>query len=190
MKLKLLLPFIIAFVALGIVLYFNSQSEPLEYHTHADFKVYLNGSFINFSQDKFQSNEEHLLSQDVHLHDGNGNIIHFHKAGITMKDFFNSINMDISNNCFVDDLGHNYCNNKNYSLEFYVNGLKINNYENYVSKDLDRILIAYVNKNENISKLLDMVTNDSCIQSEKCPERGKPSDESSCTGTSCEFIIE
>ena len=48
--------------------------------------------------------------------------------------------------------------------------------------DLDKILISYGNEDEKqIKKQIDSVTDKACIQSEKCPERGLPTPEASCS---------
>lgn len=55
--------------------------------------------------------------------------------------------------------------------------------EDYVMKDLDQILLTNIAFNGDLESQLASVTDNACIQSEKCPERGKPSDESTCAGS-------
>lgn len=162
-------------------------------HKHADFKVYLNGQAVNFAQEKYMSEKPdtdgqskgHYLSPFFHLHDMDGDILHQHISGMKIGQFFETLGMQFNSDCFVMDDGTKYCNDGKKTLKMYVNGQKNNDMENYEFNDLDRILITYGNDSEEeIQKQLDSVTDKACIQSEKCPERGKPEDESSCTASS------
>ncbi|MCL4338634.1 DsbA family protein [Patescibacteria group bacterium] len=160
-----------------------TQSPAAEaYHVHVDFKVYLNDIPVDFSLAKYQSVEGKELDPYVHLHDGNGKIIHFHKKDVTFGEFFKSLKMQLSNDCFVMDSGKKYCNINGTTLKMYVNGKENNQFDKYVPNDLDRILITYGNDNQVvITKQIGSVTNDACIYSLKCPERGKPPTEN-CVG--------
>jgi hypothetical protein len=75
------------------------------------------------------------------------------------------------------------------SLKMYVkhsgkSWQKTNDFGAYSLTDLDQILISYGNESEDqINWQMSQVTDRACIQSEKCPERGSPHDESTCAGT-------
>lgn len=170
----------------GIALAFISTEEepPIlgDIHIHADFKVYLDGKMYNFSQEKYMSNETHAISRFLHLHDNDGEIMHQHIKGVTLGDFFNTINMTFNNTCFVLDNGTKYCNTETKTLKFYVNGNNNMQFGTYEFKDLDRMLITYGNDSQAmIAQQLASVTDRACIQSGLCPERGMPGNESSCT---------
>lgn len=151
-------------------------------HEHADFKVYLNGQAFDFKSPKFQSSKENPLDPDAHLHDGNGDVTHKHRKGITLGYFFKSLGMTFDQNCFVVDQETRYCNEGNKKLKFYVNGKPQEQLHDYEFSDLDRVLISYGNETEEqIKPQLDFVTDMACLYSEKCPERGKPPTES-CVG--------
>ncbi len=160
-------------------------------HEHADFKVYLNGVAFNFSVDKYMSDlaANRTLSNFVHLHDGNGNIIHKHAPGVTLGMFFSSIGMSLSSDCFVTDFATEFCNKDGTGLNkrilrFYVNGIPNSAFGDYEFHDLDRILITYGNQNEQeIAVQIGSVSADACIYSEKCPEKGSPPTEFSCVGS-------
>lgn len=157
--------------------------QPLlgDVHEHADFKVYLNGEAYNFAQDKYMSGEEKSLSNFTHLHDGEGDVIHKHMTTITLGDFFSSLGMQFTEDCFILDDGTDYCNDEENTLQIFVNGKKNRDFGDYELSDLDRILITYGNESDEVIEAqIDSVTDKACIQSEKCPERGEPSDESSC----------
>ena len=172
-----------------ILIALNQNKTPMlgDAHEHSDFKVYLNNEAFDFSQDTYMSKKpgsDEQLSPFVHLHDNIGYIIHKHIQGVTLGEFFNTLNMKFSSTCFILDNDTEYCNDKDNTIKMYVNGKINNKFEKYEFKDLDRILITYGNENESIiKKQIESVTDEACIQSEKCPERGKPNPESSCTTT-------
>ncbi len=162
---------------------------PKSFHMHADFKVYLNGLAYNFSQEKYMSTNQSKLSDLVHLHDLDGNIIHYHSRNITLAEFFSTLNMNFNSTCFVVDNTTSYCNNGTGTLRMFVrhtNGTWQQNskMEKYVAEDTDQILITYGPISDNVSEQEATVTDKACIQSEKCPERGMPTD-SSCAGDVC-----
>ncbi len=134
----------------------SQKPEDEDYHIHFDLKVYLNNKAVDLSPPQYQSTEDKELDSDVHVHDGNGKVVHIHKKGITLKRFFDSIKIFLP----VGTKG-------------YVNGKKLENILDYTPEDLDRILIGSSN--------LNSVSDDACIYSEKCPERGKPPTEA-CVG--------
>jgi len=143
------------------------------------------------------STDEHKLSNFTHLHDGDGEIIHKHMSTITLGDFFSSLGMWFGEECFIldadlpsSDGGTEYCNDGEKTLKMYVNGQPNHEFGDYELSDLDRILITYGDEtDEEIQSQIDSVGDRACIQSETCPERGAPSDESSCLSSGdCEAL--
>ncbi len=47
-------------------------------HEHADIKIFLEGEQFDLSDEKYMSTADKQLHPDVHLHDGNGEMIHIH----------------------------------------------------------------------------------------------------------------
>jgi protein-disulfide isomerase len=131
-------------------------TETTAYHVHFDLKVYLSGVPVNFALDKYQESKTNPLNENIHFHDGNGKVVHVHKEGVALKEFFDSVKINLPNNVIA-----------------YVNGKKVDNIISYIPQDLDQILIG--------SSQLSMVSNDACIYSLKCPERGTPPPED-CVG--------
>ncbi|MBI3380006.1 DsbA family protein [Candidatus Gottesmanbacteria bacterium] len=159
-----------------------TQSPTEKYHAHVDFKVYVDGKSIDFSQAKYQSKEGKELNQNIHLHDNNGNTIHLHKRGITIGEFFTSLGIQLSNSELKMDTGEDYKNNSSDTLKMFVNGKENTQFGDYISQDLDRILISFGPGNDkNIQDQLASVTDTACMYSLKCPERGKPPTEN-CVG--------
>jgi len=161
----------------------TSSQTKVEIHEHADFKVYLNGEQYNFSQEKYMDANEEIRGEHTDLHDLNGDAIHKHSSGVTLEIFFESLKMKFNSTCFVTDNLTSYCNSGDKQIKLYVNGVENHLYEKYLVKDLDRILITYGDENQDkINRQFNSVTDKACIYSEKCPERGVPPDESSCSG--------
>ena len=123
-------------------------------HIHADVKVYINGKAIDFSQRKYQ-----LASSYIHFEDGIGNVVHVHATGMTLAHLFKSLGMNFNNNCIVFE-GYSYCNEKDKTLKFYVNGKLNNEFDSRVIRDLDKYLISYGNENDSeIKQQLNSITN-------------------------------
>jgi hypothetical protein len=191
----ILIPFIIIGIcllsAIGIGVYkFTRPSRPAYldsgFHIHADFKVYLNGKAIDFTQAKYQSTEAKHLDENAHLHDGNGNVMHIHKAGITLGYFVNTLGMEFKKDCFTLDTKEKFCSAGSMRLQLIVNGKEHFEMDQYVPQDLDHILITYGDIFDHPEeKQLDTVTNDACIYSKKCPERGPAPVESCVVGEPC-----
>lgn len=150
-------------------------------HEHADLKVYLNGKQLDLTQAKYQSTEDKEIDPDTHLHDGNGDIVHKHRKGITLGYFLKTLKIDFSKDCLVLDTGERYCSGGDNELKFRINDKPNDQFNNYEFSDLDRILISFGPKQEEISKQMQSVTDIACMYSEKCPERGTPPTEK-CVG--------
>lgn len=160
-----------------------SPSATENFHAHADLMVYVNGKPLDLSPAKYQSTKEKELDPDTHLHAGNGKIVHLHKRGVTLAQFFKSLGMELAAACLQLDDGKKYCTDGTKSLKLDVNGEAISDqFSDYQPQDLDRILISYGSETQTqLNKQLDSVTDEACIYSETCPERGKPPTEE-CVG--------
>lgn len=148
----------------------TQSSGEKAYHTHFDIRIVVNGSVVDLTQPKYQSKEGAELDPDIHLHDGNGKIVHIHKEGVTIGKLLDSLKLYINGRLFV-------------------NGKEVSDLRNYVPQDLDKVLIVSgVMTETQIKNQISLVSNDSCIYSLSCPERGTPPSES-CVGglgTGCE----
>lgn len=82
------------------------SSEPQEYvHYHAAFHHYKDGVLQDYSDFSYMSVKPCSLDDDdheddpleqVHLHDGNGEVVHVHASGITWRNLFQSLGVDLS----------------------------------------------------------------------------------------------
>ncbi len=135
------------------------------YHSHFNLKIYINGIAVDLSQPKYQSTEGKELSPDVHVHDGNGDVVHVHKKGVTLGEFLTSLGMKYSKDTFT----------------VFVNGKENSLFIEYVPQDLDRILLTDGKDTATIQQEIGSVADTACIYSLTCPQRGKPPTES-CVG--------
>lgn len=139
-------------------------------HVHADFKVYIQGQGINFSESRFQSTNQKALTEYVHFHDGNGNVVHLHASGVPLSYLFGTFGGNLNASCIQVAAGEPaYCSDNQNSLRFYVNSNWYSDASGYVFSDLDQLLISYGPPTEDVKALLQSVTAESCILSGKCP---------------------
>jgi hypothetical protein len=81
---------------------------------------------------------------------GNGETIHMHAANVTLGFLFNSLNIGLTDKCFTFPDKRSFCTNDKYSLKFFIDHHQVQNINNYVIKDNDRILISYGNENSTL----------------------------------------
>jgi len=132
-------------------------------HNHVDFKMYLNGNMLNFSQNFYmdQSNVIHFhktvkIKPDDIPGIPNGLIIHVHKEGATIREFMETL-----------DLPFDFNNLQN--LKVYANGIEQSLGLEYVLKDKDRLLITDSNNDSQIKSQMDSVTDYALQGKEKNP---------------------
>jgi hypothetical protein len=121
-------------------------------HVHAAFAVKLNGTKLDFSDNKYQ-----VKSRFMHVENGDGNTLHRHATGVPVAEFFKSIKMNVTDSCFTNDNGTKFCSNGKENLEFYVNGNKTKSIADYVFNDDDRILIEYGDSPLQVKQDLDQL---------------------------------
>jgi len=154
-------------------------------HVHADFQMYVRDERIRFTAAKYQSDNLNIRHADIHFHDGNDDVIHRHADGITLVEFFKSLEIMITNDCLTLDTGVAYCTNDAEKLIFYVNGVVTPSIVDYVIAEEDRVLLYYgIPENKNLNSYKNAVTDEACLYSGTCPERGTPPTEG--CGLTCE----
>lgn len=196
---KVIFLFIALLLAAGIIVFIYSQTDKEsdwteeytadpseEVHVHADFAVYINDQMLDFTDDKYQSRLESIKNPDIHLHDNQGIIIHRHADDITMNMFLQSIGFLLSPSCLTTDVSEQFCIDDNNQLAMYVNGALQENPGSYVLADEDQILLYYGPKaNPALNDYLGQISDEACIYSGTCPERGTPPPEA--CGLTCEI---
>ena len=178
---------------------YQNKHQVVPFHEHADFALFLNGQKFDFGKEEFMNFEPCVAYEPsllipsalahggegedpkefVHLHQIDrvnvGGVIHVHKAGIRYHDFFESLNMEFEDDRFVDNEGKEYENNEENSFRFFVNGKEVENIAETEIRNLDQTLITYGPKDrtmESIQVELAQITNDACLYSGSCSQRG------------------
>jgi len=128
-------------------------------HIHADFKAYILGNPIDFSQHKYQ-----LKDELTHVENGDGDVMHIHATGINLGYFFETLGIGIDRECITVDSGNKYCNTGNAQFRIFVKS-EGSDWEqifypaDYVMQDLDKILVTYGTEDEEkTKKQMDSVT--------------------------------
>ena len=151
-------------------------------HTHADFALFIEGERMDFSDAKYMSHgdnydkeehEAHGHQHDyLHLHDGVDHLIHRHKSGLSVGEFFGSLGMQFTSLCMTDDTGRSVCRDGSKRWRLFINGEERAYNPNYVFKDMDQVLFTFGSDDAQIAEQIKAMTNDACIYSHTCPERG------------------
>jgi hypothetical protein len=141
-------------------------------HTHQDFKMYMNGQPVDFSQAKYQ-----LRAQHVHFEGGDGDVTHVHATGVTLGYALETLGMKLTNECLTPDTGGPLCNTDSSTLKLYVNGRPNTEFGGYLMRDLDKILLSYGNETEEqLQVQLDSISDKARVESARAAtETGLPS---------------
>jgi hypothetical protein len=160
----------------------RTAKNPDPNHTHADFAVFANGAAIDFSSEKYMSGEseedddhDHVHRHEyMHLHDGIGTVIHRHKPGLSIGELFNSLDFRFTERCLTTDAGQQFCSNDQSSWRMVVNGQEVSFDSSYVFEDVDQILLSYGADDSALAAQWEQMTDDACLYSRTCPQRGNP----------------
>jgi len=106
--------------------------------------VVISGYTVDFSGPQYQ-----LTSEYIHFENNEGSLIHRHATGVTLGFFFETMGVQLSEDCFRYTDG-SYCTNSEHALEFYVNAVKLDKLDSYVVQQGDRIVISYGNDSLSI----------------------------------------
>lgn len=152
-------------------------ANPDPNHTHADLAMWMDGRQIDFSDEKYMLNEgSNDLDKETnpHLHGGNGLVVHRHKPGQSIGDFPQAIAVTSTARCVTLHDAAPVCNQGGKRWRMFVNGGERPFDPSYVFADLDRILLTYGATDEDAERQLAAMSDDACLFSRTCPERGKP----------------
>ena len=112
-------------------------------HSHSTILVFINGTLIDFTKAKYQSQ-----SPIAHFEDGNGTTLHKHATGVTLPLFFSTLGMKLDSDCILFE-GTNYCTDQTNHLSIFINGIKANDFiASYELHSHDKILVNYGPENE------------------------------------------
>ncbi len=138
-------------------------------HIHADWKIYLDGKQFDFSF--YGDRHERQMHGDksikdtsafIHIHPAQapekaGDVLHIHATGVPLSLFFESLGMQLTNDCLIISEKEKYCNTTDKKLRMFVNEKENNQFLDYVFSDLDKILITYADG--NVEAQLNSITN-------------------------------
>ena len=113
-------------------------------HEHASLLVRIIGDKFDFSATTYQ-----IKSSWIHFEESDGNTIHRHSSGVTLDYLFGTLGLDIDEDCYIFGDGRQFCTNEDYSLKYFINGDSVNDINDYVIQDDDRILISYGSETED-----------------------------------------
>ena len=107
-------------------------------HEHASLLVRIFGDKFDFSATTYQ-----IKSSWIHFEESDGNTVHRHSSGVTLGYLFETLGIEIDENCYIFADGRQFCTNEDYSLKYFINHDSVNSINDYVIQDDDRILISY-----------------------------------------------
>lgn len=108
-------------------------------HIHTDFKIFLRGKELNFEDNKYYDKSSYLHLDDDSDKIKAASVLHMHAVNVPLWVFFESANLTLP------------------KMRAFVNNKEIQDYKNYVFKDMDRILLT--DNTGNLQKQLSSVTN-------------------------------
>jgi len=122
-------------------------------HEHISLLVRIFGDKFDFSSPSYQ-----IKSNWIHFEESNGNTVHRHASGVTMGYLFETLGLELTDECYISQDEREFCTNEDYSLKFYINHRQVDSILDYVGQEDNRILISYGNETpEEIEEQLQEV---------------------------------
>ena len=112
-------------------------------HEHASVLVRIFGDKFDFAATTYQ-----IKSSWIHFEESDGNTVHRHSSGVTLDYLFETLSIEIDEDCYIFTDGRQFCTNEDYSLKYFINGDSVNSINDYVVQNDDRILISYGGETE------------------------------------------
>ena len=110
-------------------------------HEHASLLVRIFNDKFDFAVPSYQ-----IKSSWIHFEESDGTTIHRHASGVTLGYLFDSLNIGIDSECYSFPDGRQFCTNEDYSLKYYLNHQLVDDINDHVIQDDDRILITFGNE--------------------------------------------
>jgi hypothetical protein len=159
-------------------------------HWHADFALYIRGERFDFNKPEFVSKEGEEKNPWVHIHEPRYGVVHAHREQTTWDEFLTSLGFSLTDTSLTLPSGEKLETNATEQLKFYVNGVRIDTLMFQDILDLNQVLITYGSETdaEVLGGQWPAVTDEACIPSGLCRERGIAEDEpcgkgsGTCTG--------
>lgn len=162
-----------------------NAKNPDPNHTHANFAVWVHGKQYDFAQAKYMSGSSTDESthphagprQYLHLHDGNGHVIHRHKPGLTFGDFLKSLGFRYVSgpiSSLTTDTREVFRNGREEVWRLMVNGEPKEFTFDLDFQDGDGLLFSFGADNAELEREWKQMKDDACLYSKTCPWRGDP----------------
>ncbi len=120
-------------------------------HEHADWMLYINGKAVDLDGAQYK-----LKSDYVHM-EGTTHAIHMHATNVPLGFFLEKLGMKITPTSITVE-GATYNNEGDKKVHMFVNGKESFEFDRYVLKSLDKILIVYGNDtDEQIQKYIQTI---------------------------------
>lgn len=121
-------------------------------HSHQGIMAMINGEMVDFGIPEYQ-----VKDRLVHFEGQEGYTIHRHATGVPIGYFLETLGFRFNNDCISFE-GKDFCSDENNLWQFFVNKKPVDNIQDYVGDEDDRILITYGNPlPEELATQLDMV---------------------------------
>lgn len=104
----------------------------------ASFTIITGGITRSFKAEKY-----HNQSPDVYIEASDPTLVHVTKIAIIWDDFFKTLPMKLTKECLTTGDGETFCDGKDGSLKFYLNGVEDKDLLQKEIKEQDRVLIKY-----------------------------------------------
>lgn len=85
----------------------------------ASFEIYTNGTRRIFTAAMY-----HNQSPDVYIQSQDSNTVYVKKAGVTWKNFFDTLPFSLTTECLVTGTKQTFCNTETKKLRFFLNGIE------------------------------------------------------------------
>ncbi len=113
-------------------------------HEHSSILVKIFGDKFDFSNSGYQ-----IKNPYIHFEGNDGNTIHRHADNVSIGFLFDTMNLQLTDECLVFSDGRSFCSNDEYLLKFYINDKQIDSLKDYVLFQGDRVLISYGPESED-----------------------------------------
>ncbi|NDK09673.1 hypothetical protein GW846_02745 [Candidatus Gracilibacteria bacterium] len=171
------------FVIFGIG-YVYSGLKYVPPHYHANFAIYIQGVKIDLSADEFMEDVAACSlsgvvypQSRVHMHNNDDDSIHIHAYGVSWEHFFNNIGYNIGSDFIYGESVGLLQNNENNSLQFVLNGEKLDFPVFNLINSEDTLLVYYGNEDtQNLNQAYNSIDQDAVEYNAKY-------DPGSCGGT-------
>ena len=128
-------------------------------HTHAAILVKIHGDEFDFSAPAYQ-----IKSPWIHFEGRDGSTIHKHAEGVTLGYLFETLSLEIDEECFVFQNGREFCSSEEFDLLYYINDEQVPDIREHESEEGDRILISYGATQEELEAQLFQLRNQELIK--------------------------